>query len=228
MAYSTGPGPNAPVLALALGALLLAASRPMLRWGDGRSCGAVPPEIGLAAALGTVLVARKGALRAATAAALVGAIAYLPFAIAASPSHLVDFTLGFALDEQRLQRLPFPVAYHGALNPKELFDLYYPAALLAGLALWICAAALQRPPFLLLAAVPLAAAGAAYLLARPDGPGGGGSARTRRGTGRRAHLRRRGATREAAMRSAAGRAERCVRPVGGAAKLTHGRRTEVR
>ena len=169
MAYSTGPGPNAPVLALALGALLLATSRPMLGGAMAGLAALFRPEIGLAAALGTVLVARKGAVRAATAAALVGAIAYLPFAIAASPSHLVDSTVGFALDEQRLQRLPFPVAYHGALNPKELFDFYYPAALLAGLALWICAAALQRPPSPLLAAVPLAAAGAAYLLARPDG-----------------------------------------------------------
>lgn len=61
-----------------------------------------------------------------------------------------------------------------------------------------------------------------------DGPGGGGSTRTRRDTGRRAHIRRRGAARRAAMRSAASRAERSIRPVGGPAKLTHGRRTGVR
>lgn len=175
MAYSPGPGPNAPVLALALGALLLAADRPVLGGAMAGLAALFRPEIGFAAALGTVLVARQGplgarqgALRAAVAAVLVGALAYLPFAIAASPAQVVDSTLGFALDEQRLQRLPFPLAYQGALNPKELFDFYYPAALLAGLALWSFAAASRRPPSSLLAAVPLAAAGAVYLLARTD------------------------------------------------------------
>jgi hypothetical protein len=126
------------------------------------------PEIGLAAALGTLLVAGRGRLRAGTTAAVVTAIVYLPFAVVASASDVVDSTIGFAFSEQRLQRLPFPIAYDGALNPKDLFDFYYPALLLAGLAAWMCAAALQRPPLPVLAAAPLAAAGVNYLLARTD------------------------------------------------------------
>jgi hypothetical protein len=168
MTYSTDPGPNAPALALALGALLVAGKRPVLAGAMIGIAALFRLEIGLAGALGTLLIARRGALRAGVAVTLVIAIAYLPFAAVAGPSDLVDSTLGFALGKQHLQRLPLPLAYHGALNPKELFDFYYPAVLLVGLALWILAAAWQRTAPPLIGAAPLAAAGATYLVGRPD------------------------------------------------------------
>ncbi len=90
-----------------------------------------------------------------------------PFLIAA-PAELWDQTIGFALDEQSLQRLPLPGAYDGAFEPNKILSFYLPYVLIGGLALWLVVAAATRAPVRLWAALPLAVAGLGYLLARAD------------------------------------------------------------
>jgi hypothetical protein len=170
MAWPSGPGPNAPALALGLGALLLARRAPL---GAGALAGLavfVRPEIGVAAALGAVLEARRagaarerGAVRVAIAATAVAALALAPFAIAAGGA-MADQVLGFA-SVQDVQRLPFPLNYDGGFDPNKLLEYYLPAILLAGSALWAAWALVRRDGFAL---APLIAAGVAYLLARTD------------------------------------------------------------
>ena len=102
MAWPSGPGPNAPGLALGLGALLLARRSPL---GAGALAGLaifVRPEIGVPAALGAMLEARRegagkerGAARVALAATAVAVVALAPFAIVAG-GEMADQVLGFA------------------------------------------------------------------------------------------------------------------------------------
>jgi hypothetical protein len=168
MAWPSGPGPNAPALALGLGALLLARRAPV---GAGALAGLavfVRPEIGVAAALGAVLEARRrgaegGAGRAAISATAVAVLALAPFAIVAGGA-MADQVLGFA-SLQDLQRLPFPLDYDGGFDPNKLLEFYLPAVLLAGSALWAGWALARRDGFAL---APLIAVGVAYLLARTD------------------------------------------------------------
>ncbi len=170
MAWPSGPGPIAPALALALGALLLARRAPL---GAGALAGLavfVRPEIGVAAALGAVLEARRpgaaqerGAARAVIAATAVAAIALAPFAIVAGGA-MADQVLGFA-SIQDLQRLPFPLDYDGGFDLNKLLEFYLPAILVAGSALWAGWALVRREGFAL---APLVAVGVAYLLARTD------------------------------------------------------------
>lgn len=170
MAWPSGPGPNAPGLALGLGALLLARRAPL---GAGALAGLavfVRPEIGVAAALGAVLEARRagageerGAARVAIGAIAVAALALAPFAIAAGGA-MADQVLGFA-SVQDLQRLPFPLDYDGGLDPNKLLEYYLPAILVAASALWAGWALVRRDGFAL---APLIAVGVAYLLARTD------------------------------------------------------------
>ena len=87
-------------------------------------------DLGLAAALGTVLLAlargeRGAALRCAAGAALVAALLMAPFVLSAA-DELWDQTIGFALDEQSLQRLPLPGACEGGFEPNELLQLLLP------------------------------------------------------------------------------------------------------
>ena len=170
MAWPSGPGPNAPGLALGLGALLLARRSPL---GAGALAGLaifVRPEIGVPAALGAMLEARRegagkerGAARVALAATAVAAVALAPFAIVAG-GEMADQVLGFA-SVQDLQRLPFPLDYDGGLDPNKLLEFYLPAILVAGSALWAGWALVRRDGFAL---APLIAVGVAYLLARTD------------------------------------------------------------
>jgi hypothetical protein len=168
MAWPSGPGPNAPALALGLGALLLARRAPL---GGGALAGlavVVRPEIGVAAALGAVLEARRGgaeggAARAAMAATAVALLALAPFAIVAGGA-MADQVLGFA-SVQDLQRLPFPLDYDGGFDPNKLLEFYLPAILVAGSVLWAGWALVRRDGFAL---APLIAVGFAYLLARAD------------------------------------------------------------
>ena len=81
---------------------------------------------------------------------------------------LWDQTVGFALDEQSLQRLPLPGAWEGGFEPSALLHFYFPYVLLGGLALWLGLALATRAPLRLWVALPLALAGLAYLLARAD------------------------------------------------------------
>ena len=173
MAWPSGPGPNAPALALALGALLLARRAPV---GAGALAGLaifVRPEIGLAAALGAMLEARSatagaeprpgGAARIALAALVVAVLAFAPFAIVAG-GDMADQVLGFA-SKQDLQRLPFPRDYDGGFDPNKLLEFYLPAILVAATALWAGWALVRRDG---VALAPLVAVGLVYLLARTD------------------------------------------------------------
>ncbi|MGZ8635196.1 MAG: hypothetical protein ACXWZZ_15250, partial [Solirubrobacteraceae bacterium] len=143
MAWPSGPGPNPPALALALGALLAARRAPV---GAGVLAGlaiAMRPEIGIAAVLGAALEARRaGAARVVVAAVLVAVVALAPFAIVAGGA-MVGQVLGFAA-KQDLQRLPFPVRYHGSFDPNKLLEFYLPTILVAGSAAWATWALARR------------------------------------------------------------------------------------
>jgi hypothetical protein len=171
MAFPSIPSPNPAAIALGLAAILLVSRSPA---GAGALAGvaiAFRIDVGLAAAAGAVLAAapcgRRAAVRAAVAAALVGGLLLAPFVVAA-PGAFWDQTLGFAFNQQSLQRLPLPGAYHGSLGPNRLLEFYFPYVLLAGTALWTVVAARRRAPLGAWAPVPLAAAGVGYLLARAD------------------------------------------------------------
>jgi hypothetical protein len=192
MAFPTGPGPNPPALALAFGALLAARGRP---WLGGVLAGIAclfRLEIGVAAIIGVALEAPIGArARAAAIGAACGAVLLAPFALA-GPGAMWHDTLGF-YSIQGLQRLPFPLSFHGPIRPSKLIEFYIPLILVIGLALWALAAALRmgpRPPVYARAAlgggitatmhrparidpgslslVPLALVGLAYLIGRTD------------------------------------------------------------
>ena len=172
MAFPSIPSPNPAAIALGLGAILLARPAPL---GAGALAGlavAFRLDVGLAAAAGAVLAAlpaggRRAASLVAAAAALVAAPLLAPLA-AVAPGPFWEQTLGFAFDEQRLQRLPLPGAYEGGLEPSKLLRHYFPYVLLGGAALWALVAARGRAPLRIWAPAPLALAGVAYLLARAD------------------------------------------------------------
>jgi hypothetical protein len=166
MAFPLGPGPTAPAVALALGALLAAPRAPA---GAGALAGVASvfrPELGAAAILGVLLARPRGGLRAFAAFALVGVALWLPFLVV-SPGDLWDQTAGF-LSKQGLQRLPFPWRFHGPLRPSKLIEFYIPLILVAGTALWAMVALVRRLPLRLLAPAPLIGAGVVYLLGRTD------------------------------------------------------------
>jgi hypothetical protein len=172
MAHPTIPHPNAPALALALAALLLAKRSPA---GAGLLAGAAFAfrfDLATAAAIGAAIAAaaaggRGAALRAAATAAASAVLFAAPFALVA-PGEFWDQTVGFALDEQSLQRLPLPGSYDGRFEPNKLLAFYLPYVLMAGLAIWLALAIATRAPLRLWAPLPLALAGLAYLLARAD------------------------------------------------------------
>jgi hypothetical protein len=172
MAYPTIPHPNPTALALALGALLLA---PRSAAGAGALAGlavAFRFDLGLGAVLGAALTAlATGGRRAAgvttAAAAAVSALLLAPF-VAVAPGRFWDQTLGFALDEQSLQRLPLPGAYDGGFGQDNVLQQYFAYVLLGGALLWVIVAVRNRAGLRDWAFLPLAAAGVAYLLARAD------------------------------------------------------------
>jgi hypothetical protein len=192
MAFPTGPGPNPPALALAFGALLAARRRPALGGVLAGIACLFRVEIGVAAIIGVALEAPIGARARATAiGAGCGLVVLAPF-FAVAPGAMWHDTLGF-YGIQDLQRLPFPLGFHGPLRPSKLIEFYLPLILLIGLALWALAAALRigpRPAVYARAAlgggitttvprssridpaslslVPLALVGLAYLVGRAD------------------------------------------------------------
>ena len=191
MAFPLSAAPNAPALALALGAVLAAPRRP--GWAGVLAGLAVlfRIEIGLAAVLGVALAAPSGrrAVSAATGLA-VGVVVLAPF-VAIAPADMLDDTFGF-LGKQHLQRLPFPLDFDGPVRPSKLIELYLPLILVVSSAAWALAALVRArtggrdaarpdparldpprldPPRLdpaRLALVPLAVVGLAYLLGRTD------------------------------------------------------------
>jgi hypothetical protein len=129
-------------------------------------------DLGLGALAGVVLLAATASgRRAAVSAALTGvavAVVLLAPVVIAAPGDFWDQTIGFALDEQGLQRLPLPGAWEGGFEPNKILQHYFPYVLLAGSALWLAVALVGRLPLRLWAAAPLAGAGVIYLLARAD------------------------------------------------------------
>jgi hypothetical protein len=168
MAYPSIPHPNPTALALAFGALLIAERRPGPAGALAGVAAVFRLDVGVAALAGVALLAgRRGVVRAVAAGVAAGALLMAPVVIA-SPGDFWDQTIGFALDEQGLQRLPLPGAWDGGFEPNKLLEVYMPYVLLGGCALWLVVALLGRLPARLWAASPLAGAGAIYLLARAD------------------------------------------------------------
>ncbi len=162
MAWPSGPGPNPAVLALAFGGLLLA---PGASLAAGLLAGAAVWfrfDLGLAAVLAVVLATRSP--RALLGAVVAAAVGLAPFAFVAG-SDMLDQTVGFALHDQGLQRLPFPWRFDGGVDPNKLLEFYLPVILVAGAVAWAVWALWRRRDA---AWVPLIASGVAYLLARTD------------------------------------------------------------
>jgi hypothetical protein len=164
MAWPSGPGPNPPALALALGALLAAPRAPLAGGALAGLAVVFRPEVGVAAAIGAALEAgRSRAARVAAAAAAVAVVALAPFVVVAG-GDMADQVLGF-VSLQHLQRVPFPLDYDGGFDLNKLLEFYLPAILVLGSALWAAWALARRDGFALAA---LVAVGLAYLLARTD------------------------------------------------------------
>jgi hypothetical protein len=140
MAYPSLPGPNPPALALAFGALLASRRRPGLAGLlAGLTC-LFRLEIGVAATLGVLLEAPRGArVRAAAAAILCALVTLGPFFVAA-PGAMLHDTIGFYAI-QNLQRLPLPLDFDGPLRPSKLIEFYIPLILVVSLVLWALAMA---------------------------------------------------------------------------------------
>jgi hypothetical protein len=172
MAFPSIPSPNPPAIALGLGAILLTRRTPA---GAGALAGLAVVfrvDAGLAAVAGVAIAAfadrgLRAAVRSAIAAGIVAAALLAPVVLAA-PREFWDQTLGFALDEQGLQRLPLPGAWDGGFEPNRILHHYIPYVLLGAAALWAVLAFRSRAPLRLWAPAPLALAGVAYLLARAD------------------------------------------------------------
>jgi hypothetical protein len=187
MAHPTLPHPNAAALALAFGTILLARRSPVAAGVLAGVAFAFRFDLGAAAAVGAALAAAArgpdqaaaardpapaarvyaAPLRALLAACATAAALVLPFVIAA-PGDFWNDTFGFALDEQALQRLPLPGGWDGGFELNKILAFYMPWVLIGGLALWLAAAAVLRPPLRVWALLPVALAGLAYLLARAD------------------------------------------------------------
>jgi hypothetical protein len=165
LAWPLSPGPNAPAVALALGALLAGRRHSGVAGGLAGLAFLFRPEIGVAAALGAwILGGRAHADRrlwiAGGAVVLAG---LLPFLVVA-PGDFLSQTFGFA-GKQHLQHLPFPVAPH-TTDPNKVLERAFPALLVLFTALWAVAVLPRRRRAVAL--VPLLVVGLAYLLARTD------------------------------------------------------------
>jgi len=135
MAFPAGPGPNSTALALGLGAIALAPRRALAAGAlAGLAC-FFRPEIGIACALGAMLEADSRRVHIASAAAAVAAVTLGPFVIALG-GYMLPQTVGF-VDEQRLQRLPFPLVPHVGLDPNKLLEFWMPLILVLGCAAWL-------------------------------------------------------------------------------------------
>jgi hypothetical protein len=100
-------------------------------------------ELGVAAIIGVALTAPRGQrLRAVAPAVAVAVITLGPFFVVA-PHAMWHDTIGFYAI-QDLQRLPFPLDFHGPWRPSKLIEFYIPLILVMGLALWCVAMAV--PP----------------------------------------------------------------------------------
>jgi hypothetical protein len=157
MAFPSGPGPTAPALMLAFGALL-AGRRSALAGGVLAGIAFLFRfEVGIAAALGVALEAGLGAVGWAL---LTGAAGLAPFLLVGG-GDFADQTIGF-LGIAGEQRLPLPLHPHVGLDPNKLLEFWMPLILVLGCVAWL---ALGRRRWAL---APLAFVGLGYLLARAD------------------------------------------------------------
>ncbi len=163
LAWPSLPGPNAPGLALALAAVVLAGSRPRAAAAVAGAAALMRPELGLAAVVAVGLLSGVRTLWPAAAVAVGG---WLPFLLA-SPSGVYDGTVGF-LRIQHLQRTPLPLSYDGGADPNKLLEFYLPLVLVLGCAAYLAWALWRRPGRVALAPLPLVVVGLLYLLGRPD------------------------------------------------------------
>jgi hypothetical protein len=167
LAFPAGAGPNATAITLGLGAVLFARRAPAGAGAIAAAASLFRPELGLAAAIGVaVAVGRGGLARVAVGFVATGIVLWLPFLVAA-PGDLIDDVAGFA-GIQDLQRLPFPWGFRGEHDPNKMLEFYGPLILLVSLALWALDALVRRARAEEWALLPLAAAGAVYLLGRTD------------------------------------------------------------
>jgi hypothetical protein len=169
MAWPLTPGPTAPAVALAFGALLAVRRSAALAGALAGAAFLFRPEIGVAAALGAWILGRRRRAGGAGAGArlwlVAGGVALagmLPFLVV-SPGDFLSQTFGFAT-KQHLQRLPFPLAPHTA-DPNKVLEHDFPALLVVFTVLWAVA---SQPTRRGLALAPLIVVGLAYLLARTD------------------------------------------------------------
>jgi hypothetical protein len=143
MAFPMLTGPNPPALLLSFAALLAARRRPGPAGAlAGLAC-LFRFELGIAAIAGVLLTAPRGRrARALGPAVAVAVVSLGPFFVVA-PHAMWHDTIGFYAI-QDLQRLPFPLAFHGPWRPSKLIEFYIPLILLAGLALWCVQMAVGR------------------------------------------------------------------------------------
>jgi hypothetical protein len=143
MAFPMLPGPNPPALLLAFAALLVAPRRPGLAGAIAGLACLFRFELGVAAIIGVCLAAPRGSRgRAVGCAVGVAVVTLAPFLLVA-PHAMWHDTVGFYAI-QDLQRLPFPLAFHGPWRPSKLIEFYIPLILVAGLALWCVQMAVGR------------------------------------------------------------------------------------
>jgi hypothetical protein len=174
MAYPPLPHPNPSVLALGLGAILVARRSPVTAGVMGGAAVFFFVPSGLAAAAGAVLASSewdrpwRAMLRAAVAAGVTVLLLIGPVAIVAGTGRFFSQALGFALEVPGLKRSPFPLTYDGPFDPNEVLSFYLPLLLVVATAAWALLVLRRRPPPWALAPAMLMLAGLAYLLSRPD------------------------------------------------------------
>jgi hypothetical protein len=180
VAQPVSANPYALALAFGLGAVTAAArDRPL-------AAGALVAlalfwrlDFGVVAALAAL--AAVGGRRRLAAAGLIGvAVLYAPFAVAAGPGRLLDQLVGTGAADGSWWRLPFPLAYDGALRGwppdalaedlKDVLGFYLPLVgvlATAAVAAWLLARR-SRPPAPVAGLLVLALGSLLYLLSRPD------------------------------------------------------------
>ena len=175
MAYPPLPHPNPAVLALGLGAILVARRSPVAAGAMGGAAVFFFVPSGLAAAAGARARVDGGGAAVAggrcgppLAAAVTVLLLIGPIAVVAGLGAFFGQALGFALSVPGLKRSPFPLSYDGPFDPNEVLSFYLPLLLVAASAVWALLALRRRPPLWALAPAMLALAGLAYLLSRPD------------------------------------------------------------